>query len=112
VEGKDSTRTDQLRQGAQNSNGIGKKLQNETTYGCIEGLAAPDLVHIGLGEAYIAQTGLRHASPGPRDRPWVAFYPDHLSRRTNQPGRQHCYVSDAGAKIQDTLAWANARFAE
>jgi hypothetical protein len=68
------------------------------------------LVHIGLGEAYIAQTGLLHASPGPRDRPWVAFHSHYLSQRANQTGRQHCYVSDAGAEIQDTLAGANARF--
>jgi hypothetical protein len=42
----------------------------------------------------------------------VALYTYDLSRRTNQPGRQHGNVSDSGAEIQDTLTWTNASFTE
>src|SRR5713101_5623950 len=112
LEGEDSTRSNQPNKRGHNDNGIGNKHQNETADGGIERLAALDLVHIGLGEAYIAQTGLRHASPGPRDRTGITLYPHHLPRRTNQPGCQHSHVSDAGTKIQDTLTWTNACLAE
>ncbi len=67
-----------------------------------------NLAHIGLNEAHVVQPGFSHASPGPDDRARVTFYSQYLSRRTNQPGGEHGDVSDAGAKIQDTLAWANA----
>jgi len=87
-------------------------VRSETADGGVERLAALDLVHIGLGEAYIVQASLDHTRSSTSDRARVAFYPDHLPRRTNQSGHQHCYVSNAGAQIQDTLAWPNACFAE
>jgi len=112
LEGKDSVRTNQSRQGAQNRNGIGKKHQNETAHGGIERLAALDLVHVGLDEAHMVQAGAGHANSGPRDRARIALYPHHLPRRTNQSGRQHCNVSDSGTDIQNTLTWTNACFTE
>jgi hypothetical protein len=112
LESDDSARSNQPNKRGHNANGIGNKHQNETAYGGIEGFATLDLVHIGLGEAYIAQTGLSHASPGPRDRAGIALYPHHLPRRTNQLGCQHSHVSDAGPKIQDALPWTNACLAE
>jgi hypothetical protein len=109
---KNSARTNQPRHGAQRGEGIGKKLKNETTHSRIERFVAGDLVHIGLGEAHIAQVCLGHASSSSGDGVRVALYTHDFSRRTNQSGHQHCNVSDAGAKIQDTLTWTNARFTE
>jgi hypothetical protein len=63
-----------------------------------------------LREGHVVQARLGHANSGSRDRTRVAFYAHHLSGRTNKSGRQHCYVANAGTKIQDALAWANARF--
>ena len=109
---KNSARTNQPGHGAQRGEGIGKKLENETTHGCIERFVVDDVAHIGLGEAHIAQARLGHASPGSGDGVCVALYTHDFSRRTNQPGYQHCNVSDAGAEIQGTLTWSNACFTE
>lgn len=101
-----------MRQGAQNSNGIGNKHQNEATDDGIERLAALDLVHIGLDKAHIMQASFSHASPRAVEGARVALDSHNLSGRTNQPGHQHSYVSDAGTDIQDTLTWTNACFTE
>jgi hypothetical protein len=47
-----------------------------------------------------------------RDRAAIAFDSKHFSRRSNQPGRKHSYISDTGAEIQDALAGADAGFPE
>ena len=65
VKGYDSAGTDQLRQGSQSGNGIGKKLENETAHQCIEWLVARKLAHIGLREGHIVQAGLGHTRSGP-----------------------------------------------
>src|SRR5438045_414296 len=39
----------------------------------------------------------------------VALY---ATSSANEPGREQCHVTNTGTKIQDTLAWANARLAE
>jgi|SRR5580700_1126696 hypothetical protein len=109
---KNSSRTNQPRHVAQCGEGIGEKLENETTHGCIEWLVVRDLVHIGLGEAHIAQARLGHASPSSGDGVGIALYARDFSRRTNQSSHQHCNVSDAGAEIQNTLTWTNACFTE
>jgi hypothetical protein len=101
-----------MREGAQNGNGIGKKHQNETAHHCIERPAGPDLGHIGLSEAHITQSSLGDTGSSAPDGSCVAFYPHDLSGRTNQPGRQHGYVSDAGAEVQDTLPRTNTCLAE
>src|ERR1700720_355123 len=67
LEGKDSAGPNQLAQGAQHRNRIGKKHQDETTYRRIEELVADDLVHISLGEAHVAQSSLSHARVGSCD---------------------------------------------
>jgi len=76
---KNSARTNQPRHGAQRGEGIGKKLKNETAYGCIKRFVVSDLVHIGLGEAHIAQARLGHASPGSGDGVRVALYTHDFS---------------------------------
>src|ERR1700730_4897011 len=108
MKSKNSARTNEPRHRAQRSEGIGKKLEDETTDGCIERFVVGDLGHIGLGETHIAPARLGHASPGSGDGAWVALYTHDFSRRTNQPGHQHCNVSDARAEIQDPLTWTNA----
>jgi len=96
----------------QNGNRIGEKLQDETAHGCIKGSVARYFACIGLGEAHIVQARFGHANPGPGDRLSVALYPNDLPRRTNEAGRHHGYIADAGAEIQDTLTWTNTGFAE
>ncbi len=108
MKGKNSTRTNQLRRGAQDGNGIGKKLQNETTHRCVERFVAGDLTYIGLREAHIVQAGLGNTRSSPSDRARVAFDAYHFSRRADQTGCQHGNVADPGAEIQHTLTWANA----
>jgi hypothetical protein len=112
VEGEDSARTHQPRHRPQNGNGIGKKLQHETSHRCIEGLVGGDLGHIGLCEAHIVQPGLGHARPGSGDRAGVAFDAHHFSRGTDNLSCQHCYVFDAGTEIEDALSWTNTCFTE
>lgn len=109
---KNSARTNQPRHGAQRGKGIGKKLKNEATHGCIERLVVGDLVHIGLREAHIAQARLGHTSSSTGDGVGVALDTHDFSRRTNQPGHENCNVSDAGAEIQNTLTLTNACFTE
>jgi hypothetical protein len=112
VKGDDSAGANQSRQGLQRDNRIGKKLQNETTDYCIERFIDWKLPHIGLGEDHIVEAGLGHASSGAGDRACIAFYADYFSRRANEPGSQHCHVTNAGAKIQDTLARSDACLTE
>jgi hypothetical protein len=92
----------------QRDNRIGKKLQNETADYCIERFIDWKLPHIGLREDRIVQAGLGHASSGTGDRACIAFYAYYFSRRADEPGSQHCHVTNAGTKIQDTLARSNA----
>jgi hypothetical protein len=42
----------------------------------------------------------------------VNFDAHYFSRRTNHSGHQYGYVSHAGAKIENALAWTKACFAE
>jgi len=91
---------------------IGKKLQNETTDDRIERFIDWKLPHIGLREDRIVQAGLGHASSGTGDRACIAFYAYYFSSRANEPGRKHCHVTNAGTKIQDTLARYDAYLTE
>jgi hypothetical protein len=93
-------------------NWIGKKLQNETTDHRVERFIDWKLPHIGLREDRIVQAGLGHASSGAGDRARIAFYAHYFSRRANEPGSQHCHVTNAGTKIQDTLARSNVCLTE
>jgi hypothetical protein len=54
------------------------------------------------------QSGFRCASPGPGDRPYVAFDSDDRSRRSNQTRRQHRYVTDTRADVQNPLTRTHA----
>src|SRR6266700_2231372 len=65
LKGKDSARPNQLAQGAQDRNRIGKEHQNETTYCRIEELVADDLAHISLAEGHVAQPSLSQPRVGP-----------------------------------------------
>src|ERR1700741_3714268 len=112
MKGENSATTPQPRHGAQRCEGIGAKLENETTHGCIERLLVGYLVHIGSGEAHMAQPCLGHASRSSGDGAAVALYPHDFSRRANQAGHQHCDVSDARAEVQNTLTETNTCFAE
>ncbi len=102
----------QARQGPQDGDRIGKELKDETAHRCVKRFVAGDLVYIGVHEAHILKARRGNATLGPHDRARVALYAHHLSRRTHQPGRQHCYVSDARADVQDTLTWTDACFPE
>jgi hypothetical protein len=112
AESKDTARPNQPRQGAQDANGIGEKLQDETAYGCVKGSVGRNFACIGLGEAHIVQARFSHANSSPGDRLGVALYSNDLSRRTNETGHKQRYVADTGTKVQDTLTGANAGFAE
>jgi len=112
VEGKYSAGTDQPRQGTQDGDRIGKKLQNKAAHHGVEGFAARDLRNIGLGKADVAQAGLGNSSQGPSDGARIALHSHHFPRRTDQLGCQHGHVPDAGTDIQDTLTWANAGVTE
>jgi len=70
------------------------------------------LPHIGLREDHIVQAGIGHASSGSGDRACIAFYAHYFSRGAGEPGCQHCHIANAGAKIQNTLARANARLSK
>jgi len=96
----------------QRDNRIGKKLQNETTDQCIEGFIDWKLPDIGLREDHIVEAGLVHSSSGSGDRAGVAFHSHYFSGRANEAGGKHCDVTDTGTKIQDSLAWGNARLTE
>src|SRR5258708_37639994 len=54
LEGQNSARTNQLKQGSQDRNGIGEKHQDETADGRVEGFVANDLGYIGLSEGDVA----------------------------------------------------------
>jgi hypothetical protein len=108
VESDDSAGTDQLSQRAQDRKGIGKKHQNETAHHGVKWFVGRDLRDIGLGEGDILQASLGYASSGMGNSARVALYAHYFSRRTNQLGRQHGHVSNAGTDVQDALARANA----
>ncbi len=112
LEGEHSARTHQVRQRTQDSDRIGKELQNETAHRCVERLVAGDLAHIGLREAHMVKASLGNSRSSPSDGTWVVFDAYNFSRRTNQVGHQHGDVTDAGTDVQDTLACTNAGFAE
>jgi len=95
VKGKSSAWTNQLRQTAQNSNGISNKLQYETTDGGIKRFCTPHLGNIALGETHMVQSGLGDANPSSGDRARVAFHSHDLSRRANQPTNEHSHVPGA-----------------
>src|SRR5258707_15726027 len=78
MKSNDSAGTNQLRQRAQDSKGIGKKHQNETAHDGIEGCATRNLRDIGLREAHVPQAGLGYASLGPGDRARVSFDAHHF----------------------------------
>jgi hypothetical protein len=103
-----ASRSDQPRERTQNSRGIGEKQQNATAHYPIEGLATRYLTHVRLHKRDVVQFSFRDASPGPRDRPCVAFDSDDLSRRTNQTRRQNRYVANAGANVQNPLTRTHA----
>jgi len=96
----------------QDGDRVGKKLQDETTHGGVEKFLTDDLIHIELCEAHIVKAGLGNTRSSASDGARVAFDADDFSRRTNQVGRQHGDVTDAGTDIKDTLTCANAGFAE
>ncbi len=96
----------------QDGDRVGKKLQDETTHGGVEKFLTDDLIHIELCEAHIVKAGLGNTRSSASDGARVAFDADDFSRRTNQVGRQHGDVTNAGTDIQDTLTCANAGFAE
>jgi hypothetical protein len=91
---------------------VGKKHQDETTDGRVEGFVTVDLVHVGLGEADVPQSSLSCASVGPCNRGGIAFYAHYRSRGTNDSGQQHGHISHAGAEIEDSLARTNARLTQ
>ena len=86
--------------------------KNETANGSIEGFVVCNFENIGLDENHIPQASFRYSSPSAGDRARVTFDSHHFSGRTDQSCNQHSHISDAGAQIQDTLARANACFAE
>jgi hypothetical protein len=108
VKSENASGSGQPREGTQYRRGIGEKLQNATAHHPIEGLATPHLTHVRLHKRYIVQSSFRYAGFGPRDGPYVAFDPDDLSRRTNQTRRQHRYVANARADIQNPLTRTHA----
>jgi len=112
VKGDDSAGTNHLRHELQRNNRIGKKLQNETTDHRVERFIDWKLPHIGLGEDHVVQAGIVDASSGSGDRASVAFYAYYFSSRANKPRCQHCHVTNAGTKIQDTLGFSNACLTE
>ena len=112
LEGEYSAGTHQLRQGAQDGDGIRKELQDETAHGRVERIIADDFTCVGLRESHVVQASIGHTRSSASDRAQVAFDAYDFSRRTNQFGRKHGHVSDAGTDIQDALARTNAGFAE
>jgi hypothetical protein len=96
----------------QRDNRIGKKLENETTDYCIERLIDWELPHIGLREDHVVQAGIGHASSGSANRAFIAFYAHYFPIGADEPGCQYCHITNAGAKIQNTLARANARLSK
>src|SRR5260370_34461315 len=78
VKSNDSAGTNQLRQGAQDSKGIGEKHQNETAHDGVEGFSTRNLRDIGLREAHIPQAGFGYATPGSGNAARVAFDADHF----------------------------------
>jgi hypothetical protein len=112
VKGDDSAGVNQLRQGSQGGNGIGKKLQNETSYRGIERFVSRKFAYIRLREGRVVQARLGHPNSGTGDRACIALYAHYFSRRADQPGSQNCHITNAGTKIQDTLAMSNVRLTE
>jgi len=112
LEGEYSAGTHQLRQGTQDGDRVGKELQDETAHRRVETSIAGELAYVGLIESQVVQASLGHARSSPSQGASVAFDAYDFSRRTNQFGRKHGHVSNAGTDIQDTLAWTNAGFAE
>jgi hypothetical protein len=101
-----------MRERTQNRNGIGKKHQDVTADGSIKGPVARDFGRIGLRKLHVAQTRVSQASFGSCNRPWVALDSHYFPRRTNEPGCDQSYVSNAGTEIQDTVTWTDAGLAE
>jgi len=97
---KNSARANQPRNGAQRGEGIGKKLDNETTHSCIERFFFSDLGNIGFGEAHIGQARLTHASSSSDDGLGIALYTHDLSRGSNQPSDQQIgYLTFGRARL-------------
>src|SRR5215831_13516618 len=99
-----------LRNNAQDSYGIGDKLQDKTSNGCIEGLANLDTTHIRLDEAHVMESSLGNARSGPCDRARIALHSNYLSQRPHNSRCQHSDVSHTSAEIEHTLTGRNSRF--
>jgi hypothetical protein len=107
-----SGRSNHLTQNSKNGDGIGKKLQDEATYDCVEGLSALHLRSVAFNESYVGQSRVSNPRPSSSNRARVAFDSHYLARRTNQLRCQHSDIADTGADIQDTLARSDACFTE
>src|SRR5436189_6336331 len=68
-----STRMNQANNRAQNRNRIGKKHQDETADGRIEGFVADNLVHVSLCKADVEESSLGDAFLRSRNRVFVSF---------------------------------------
>jgi hypothetical protein len=79
MKGDDSAAANQLRQGSQGGNRIGKKLQNETAHYSIERFVARKFAYIRLSEGQVVQALHGHANSGSGDRARVSFDPHHFS---------------------------------
>ena len=112
LESQDSAGANQRNERTQDRERIGKKHQDVASNGSVKGIVARDLRDIALQKGHIVEAGFGNAGVSPRNGARVAFKAHNCSRRTNEPGQQQTYVSNAGAKIKDALAWANASFPE
>jgi len=112
LKGEQTSRANQLRQGSQNGNRVGKKRKDVPAHSGVEWFIAWNLGYVARREGHIAQASLSHSFSRPANRAGVAFYASDLTRGTNKPGQQQGDISDAGSQIEHTITWADARFAE
>jgi hypothetical protein len=112
LKGDDAPWSNQRGKRAHDRARIGQELQNESPHNRIEKVAAHNVANVRFHETHMVKPSRGDTAPRLRHYTCVTLDAYDLSRGADQPSYQHGDIADAGADLQNALAWAYARIAE